>query len=256
MVWKRLLTILSPLIIAVGLELLFFINLDAWRVSILLAALFLVLFFSLKMLIAEKISSRNFWSLAVLPLFFYLLTANYILILSNGYFRHIVVILFLITLYFYLENLFLFYFQRAYYQINSLENAGLFLNILLFFLLAVDLNALSVLLNPPLWLLSLCLIVILFIILSQLFWILKINDKLKYAYILILTLLMLEFFWALSFLPSNFYALAIILTIIYYFSFGIIRSKLANELSRQILIRYLTISLILILIIIFSSHWI
>jgi hypothetical protein len=222
----------------------------------MLIVLLVVLLISLALLIKEKIRSKNFFSLAVLPVLFYFLVTNYILTLGFGVLRHIVIIFFALILYAFLENLFLFYFHRAAYQVNSLENSSLFLNIIIFFLLVLNLNALSVLLNPPLWLLSLCLILIMFIILWQLFWVFKIKDKLKVLYLLVIILIMLEFFWALSFLPSNFYVLSIISTIIYYFMLGIIRAKMAGELDKKIFLRYAIISGILILMILITSHWI
>lgn len=256
MVMRRFLALIIPLVLALGFELLFYMQLNIKAISATLIGLFILLFISLALLIKEKIRSKNFWSLAVLPLFFYLLVTNYILTLSYGYLRHIVIILFALILYTFLENLFLFYYHRASYQVNSLENSSLFLNIIIFFLLVLNLNALSVLLNPPLWILSLCLVLILFVILWQLFWIFKIKDKLKILYVLVAIIIILEFFWALSFLPSNFYVLAVILTVIYYFMLGIIRAKMAGELDKKMFLRYTIISGILILIILITSHWI
>jgi hypothetical protein len=220
----------------------------------ILLAIFLLI--SLKFLIAEKIWTRNFWGLAILPLLFFVLFTNYTIILGFGYLRHLVIILFVFFLYAYLENLFLFFYHRASYQVNSLENSAVLLNIILFFLLILDLNALSVLLNPPLWLLSLILVIVLFVLLWQLWWILKIKDKLQFINLVAILIIVLEFFWALSFLPSNFYILTIILTIIYYFLIGILRAKMSGELDKKIFMRYALISGILILMILITSHWI
>jgi hypothetical protein len=102
----------------------------------------------------------------------------------------------------------------------------------------------------------LILIAILSIMLWQLWWILKIKDKLKLLYLIAIIIIVLEFFWALSFLPSNFYILTIILTVIYYFLIGILRAKMSGELDKKIFMRYALISGILILMILITSRWI
>jgi hypothetical protein len=256
MVFRRLLSVLSSLIIALGFELFFYFRLNFQAIAILLVFMGMILLISLKFLIAEKLRSRNFWGLAILPILFFLLLTNYILILGFGYLRHAVIILGALILYAYLENLFLFYYHRASYQVNSLANSAIFLNIILFFLLLLDLNALNVLLSPPLWLLSLILVIILFIVLWQLFWILKIKDRLRFLYLGVAIIIILEFFGALSFLPSNFYISTGILTIIYYFLLGIVRARLGNELDKKLFWRYAMISGILLFIILITSHWI
>jgi hypothetical protein len=256
MVFKRLLSILSPIAIALGFELFFYVNLNVSVIVGLTIFLLLILLVSLKLLIAESLFSRNFWYLAVLPILLYLLTCDYILMLGFGALRYVIIILFAFVLYAYLENLFLFYYNRAAYQLNSLENIAVFYNIILFFILALDLNASGILLNPPLWLLSIVLVLVTAIMLSQLWWILKIKDKLKLLYLLVAVIIILEFFWALSFLPSNFYVLAIILTIIYYFIFVVFKAKMQGELDRKIFLRYALISGSLILITLITSHWI
>jgi hypothetical protein len=256
MVYRRFLAILSPLVMALCLELFFYFKFNLVAIIFLAVLSAIILLISLKLLIAEKILARNFWGLAILPILFFLSITNYALILGFGLLRHLVIILFALILYAYLENLFLFFYRRAAYQVNSLENSAVFLNIIIFFLLILDLNALSVLLNPPLWALSLILIAALFIMLWQLWWILKIKDKLKLLYLMVIIIIVLEFFWALSFLPSNFYILTIILTIIYYFLTGILRAKLAGALDKKLLWRYALISGILILMILITSRWI
>ena len=256
MLIKRLITVLCPLAIALGLEALFYISLNLQAIIALLLFLFVILLICLKSLIAEKIRTRNFWGLASLPILFYILATNYVLILGLGFLSHVVIVLFALVLFAFLENLFLFYYHRASYQVNSLENSAAFLNILLFFLLVLDLNALSVLLSLPLWILSLGLISVLFVLLWQLFWIFKIRNKIKILYLLLIVMLILEFFWALSFLPTNFYVLAALLTLIYYFILGVFRTKMAEELNQKIFLRYALISAALIFIILITSHWI
>jgi hypothetical protein len=256
MVFRRFLSIISPIVIALGFELFFYVNLNVKALVFLVIFLLAILLTSLKLLIAERVRSRNFWALAVLPILLYLLTCDYILMLGFGALRYAIIILFAFVLYAYLENLFLFYYNRAAYQVNSLENIAIFYNILLFFVLALDLNASGILLNPPLWLLSLVLVFVAFLMLSQLWWILKIKNKLKLLYLIIAVIIILEFFWALSFLPSNFYVLAIFLAIIYYFMMIVFKSKMLGELDKKLFLRYTLISGLLILITLITSHWI
>jgi hypothetical protein len=255
MIYKRFSVFICPLIFFLGLEFIFYLKQDVKLLAILLSILLLLLFIFLKFLIKEKVISRNFWYLSMLPLLFYVLVANFILVLGEGTLSHFVIIAFCIILGIYLENIFLFYYYRIYYEPDSLENSSLFLNILCFFLLSLNLNSLSIFLNLPLWFSSLILAILLVLLLMQQLWVFKIKDLSRYIYLLISVVIVIEFFWVLSFLPANFYVFSIILTILYYFIWGIFRAKLADALDKKIFLRYLFISIALIVIVLLTSSW-
>ncbi|MCX6743467.1 MAG: hypothetical protein NT116_04490 [Candidatus Parcubacteria bacterium] len=255
MLFKRFSVIICPFLIFLGLELLFYTGQNLSLIVLILSSLFILWFLILKYLIKEKIISLGFWGLAILPLLLYLSTACYLMILGWGFYRHIVIILLAVILAAYLESIFLyFYYQQGYHK-DSLDNSSVFLNILIFFLMILNLNAINIFLNLPFWLLSLILIAVLSLILGQYFWVTKQRGNLRLVYILIINLLILEFFWALSFLPSNLYVHSIILTIIYYFIYTAMKMRLADIFDKKLFWRYLMISAILLLIVIFTSRW-
>lgn len=254
--FRRIIVICTPILSFFGFEALNYFYRDPRIVFGILGSIFFILLVSLKLIVKEKITTKTFWGLAVLPLLLYLAVCNFILILSPGILRHIVAVFFALACYAYFENLFLFYFNRISYQVNSLENTATFYNLMIFFLVVLNLNAINSLLNYYLWALILLLLGITFLILIQLFWILKINMPIRWVYILVILVIVMEFFWAISFLPINFYVAAMILTIIYYFILGTLRAKIVQELDKKILLRYIIISILLIIIILLTSHWV
>ncbi len=255
MLFKRFSVIIGPVLILLGLESIFYFMQNLQLIALILIFLFIILLGILKYLIKERFFSLNFWGLAILPLLLYLLTTCFLLILGWGFLQHIVIIMLALILAAYLESIFLYYYYQQGYHKDSLGNSSIFLNILIFFLLVVDLNAINIFLNPPFWILSLILVMVVILILGQFFWVTKQRNRLKIVYILIISLIILEFFLALSFLPSTLYAHSIILTIIYYFIYTVLKMRLTETFDKKWFWRYLVISTVLLLIIIITSPW-
>jgi len=252
MILKRLSVLLCPILLFLALELLFY---NIKLVYFVIPLIIICLIFFLKILIEEKIFSKDFFYLSLLPFLLVFSTIGFLILLNIAILRHAVIVVFVIILGIYLENIFVFFNQPQKYLSYSLENLSAFINLLVFFLTLIYLNAFSIFLNLPIWLLSLILIVITALLLLQSFWINKINDYYKFVYLIIINVVVLEFFWALSFLPTNFYVISIFLAIIYYLIFGIFKAKLNKKLDKKLIMRYIVISSILIFTIILTSPW-
>jgi len=255
MLFKRFSVLICPILLFLILEIIFYF----YNIVLILIALpvcLLLLVFVLKLLIKEKIATRTFFYLSFPPVLFFCANFGLLFLTGPGFLKHIVILSFALILAVYLENTYLFFYRPLHYPPYALENlAGLF-NLLIFFYWIVNLNALHVFLNLPLWLLSLVLIAVLSLILGQFFWINKIKQKIRFAYLLIINIIILEFFWVLAFLPANFYVGAIILTIVFYFLWGVFKLKLIGQLNRKSFLRYLAIASALLFVIIFTSAWI
>lgn len=255
MLFKRFSVLLTPILILLGLELLFYFQQNIKMIVIIWLLLLVLLVLTLKFLIKERFYQPQFWTLSLLPILLFICSSSYLLVLGWGLMRHLVIVLLAMILAAYLENLFMFYYYPQGYKKDSLENLSVFFNILIFFLLILNLNAVNIFLNPPFWTLSLILVAVLSLLLWQYFRIIKLSSNLRTVYLLVVNLLVLEFFWAMSFLPSNLYVHSIILTIIYYFIFNSLRMKLTESFDKKSFWRYLIISLILLIIIIITSRW-
>ncbi len=252
MLIKRLLVIVGPLILALILRY-SFLDLRFIIVPFILALFLFILI--LKNFIKEKFWSKDFLYLSVLPILLYVTTFSFLTIISSSLLRNIVIIVFALFIVSYLEVIFTFFYRPGIYKAFSLENlAGVFA-IMIFFLLALNLNAYIIFLNLNLWLLSLILIITTSLILAQLLWINKIKSRLKYVYLLVINVIIVEFFWSLTYLPTNFYVNAIILSVIFYFVWGIFKNKLTNTLNKKLILHYLLISSILLILIIITSPW-
>ncbi len=252
MLLKRLMVFICPLIIFISLELLF-VNLKYIYYLLAIITLFLILVF--KSLIKERLLSRDFWYLVILPLLLFYSTVAFLLLLNSNFSKHIIIGLFALTLGVYLENIFLFFYYPLKYIPNSQENLSIFISLLIFFLLAIDLNAFNIFLNLPLWLLSLILILVVSILTFQTFWSNKIKSGSRYTYLIVINIILLEVFWALTFLPATFYISSIILTILFYLIWGIFKAQLTQNLDKKIIWRYLFITFILLILIITTANW-
>jgi hypothetical protein len=252
MLGKRLTVFLCPLLIFISLELIF-INLK--HIYYLLAAITLFLIFIFKYLIKERFFSRDFWYLVILPLLLFYATVAFLLLLNSDFSKHVIIALFSLILGVYLENIFLFFYYPLKYIPNSQENLAVFISLLIFFLLAIDLNSFNIFLNLPLWLLSLILILVVSILILQAFWSNKIKTELRFIYLMVINIIILEVFWALTFLPANFYISSIILTILFYLIWGVFKAQLIQQLEKKLIRRYLIITLILLILVIFTSNW-
>lgn len=253
MLFKRLLVFLCPLVLFLGLELLFY------RIKwlyILPLVLFLIILICLKILIRLKFFSRDFWEFSILPILFFLSLSSVLFIISSDWLRHTLIFIFAFTFGLYLENIYLFFYKPQQYQSSSFENFSSFLNLVIFFLTAIDLNASGVFLNSPLYIASLILIVFTSLLILQSFWVNKIKSRLKLVYLLILNLIVLELFWCINFLPANFYVNSAILTILYYFAWEIFKEKLNNTLEIKFIWRFALLTLFFLLIVIITSRWI
>jgi len=255
MIIKRLAVYLCAVLIIIGLELLLYF-VDIRILLILYIGLALILLGFLKFFIKTKVFSKDFFYLSLLPLLLLLSIGIFLLILGSDLLQHFVIGLGAFFLFLFLENLFLYYYQPVKYQPHSLENLSALLQIIVFFLLVINLVALNIFLNLPIWLLSIILLIGLSLILLQAFWIYKLANKMKYVYLFIINIIILEYFWALFFLPTNFFVSSIILTIIFYFIWGIFKAKINDKFSKKLFWRYLIISCFLLFCVIATNSWI
>lgn len=252
MLLRRISALIIPLLILLLIELSFW---NIYKLFFLLAVGLLILLIDLKVLIKERFFSKNFLSLALLPVLAYVFTVGFLLLPIQEILRHLISGLFAFLLILYLSDIFFFYWHSAAYRPQSLENLSAVFNLIIFFLLAINLNTLNIFLNLPLWQLSLILMATIVLLLWQSFWSNRLLSKLKYVYLVVINVVIVEFFWALTFLPNNYYVNSIILTIIFYFIWGIFKFKLKDQFDKKLVWHYLIISSILLLLIIFTSSW-
>lgn len=252
MLIKRISVYIFPVLLFLGLELVFYF-IDYIYLS---AAVLTILFFIyLKYLIDDKVISPDFAGLSVLPILFYAAVISFLIIIDSVDLKHYVIAFFSFIMMIYFDMTFFYYYAPWKYKPNALENISSVINLLTFFLIAITLYAVSTLLYLPSYLLAISLFVIVYLLLNQYFWINKISLNYKFVCILIMTIIIAEFFLVLSFLPMNFYVISILLTILYYFITGIYKAKLLQKLNNKMIWRYLTISVVMLLIIIFTSQW-
>jgi hypothetical protein len=253
LLFRKILVFLCPLAIVLGLELLFVNKQLLYWVIVTVTLLFLL---TLKFLIKEKFFSRDFFFMSLLCLLSFYYSLGLLFLISSSIVRQVIVVAFFLLIVFYLDNLFLFYYRPQQYQPNTLEKIGAFINLLIFFLMAINLNAFSVFLNLPMWILLIVLILTATFLLYQNFWLYKIKDKFRIIYTFISIVIFVEFFWAIFFLPTDFYINGIILTIIYYLLSGLMLAQLNKKLEKNLILRYVILSSALSAFVLITANWI
>jgi hypothetical protein len=253
MLFRRLLTAICPILLFIALELAFY---RIQLIYFLAPFSLIILIATLRVLNKGKFFSREFWEFFILPFLFFIALTSVLFIVSSDFLRHALILAFALILFLYLENVFLFFWQPMQYQPFSFENFSTFLNLLIFFLMAINLNAFNIFLNAPFWLTSLTLIAISSLLVLQSFWASKIKNKFRIIYLLILNLIILEFFWCINFLPANFYVNSAILAMLYYFVWEIFRARLSGRLEVKFIWRYALLVFMLICLVVLTSRWI
>lgn len=246
--------ILAPLLCGLILEIgLFEIS---W-VYVTLAVAILISLVALKLLIKDSWYSKEYWYFSITPNL--LLINDYLLVLfaQSSIIRHSLIIFSVLALWLYFENIFLYYHQPSHYQPYSNENISRNYNLISVFTFSVSLYGYLVLLNIPIFLLSVLLVIFIALIARQSMWSNKIESQDQYLYITILCLIMFEFFWGLSFLPISFYVMGFILTLIYYLLFELFKDKLLdNALDRKLIWRTILIFILCLVATLISTRWI
>jgi hypothetical protein len=254
MLSRKILVILIPVLCGLVLEVgLFLID---WVYLLLLLAVVILLIGS-KLIIKDKLRSKEYWYFSLTPALLLLNIYLLILFVQNAMFRQTLLVFAVLVLILYFENIFLYYYWPAKYQPYSIENMSRNYNLISVFMFSVCLYGYLILLDIPIFLLSIILVLFIMLVAKQSMWSNKIENAHSTIYIVILSLIIFEFFWALAFLPISFYVNGFILTLIYYLLFEIFKDKLIdNSLDRRLIVRVIVIFVICLAAALISSRWI
>jgi len=254
MLSRRIIVLLTPVLcgalLVVGLFLI------SWVYLLLFLAVILLLI-GLKVIIKDKLLTKEYWYFSLTPVLLLLNSYLLCLFVQNSFLRQALLVFVVLTLMLYLENIFLYYYWPAKYQPYSIENISRNYNLISVFMFSVCLYGYLILLDIPIYLLSVILVLFIILVAKQSMWSNKIENAQSTIYIVILSIVIFEFFWALAFLPISFYVNGFVLTLIYYLLFEIFKDKLAdNSLDRRLIVRVIIIFVVCLTAALISSRWI
>lgn len=220
---------------------------------------FLFLFFSLSLslfgtrVIVGRVS-RDFFLYSIVPLFFTLSIFLFALFLEGKYTPHLMLIILLLLGVFY-ENLYLRFHERERYQEYTMGNILSFLSVLIVYLFSAAMFGYGVYIDFPIWISQSFIMGLSFLLTYQVLEHHSVPLQKSWTYLIALTLSLGEFFWIINFLPSSIYVNAYILTVLHYVLLGVARNHLLGILNRSVVLRYMSIALASLAIVFGTAKW-
>lgn len=206
-------------------------------------------------LLSWKFRRSEFWHLFLLPIGFVGSNILLLLFVSDGWPAQLLAATSAVFGGWYLENVFLYHFQRQRYQPYALENIASYLNLLVVFFFASSLFAMRVFLNVPLLILVPLGAVISVVLSFQVLWTSKVPLSRAWVMLVVYGVIMLEIFGAVSMLPTTFFVAGLLLAVPHYLMMNLARHSFRNQLDRRVLRRYAIIGSATLLVTLLSAPW-
>lgn len=186
-----------------------------------------------------------------------LLIAGFFLVvfLGDRWMLQAVIILLAFLYGWYAENVFHYLYQPAQYQPYALEHISSYLNILSFFMFFCGLFASRVFLSIALAVLVTIGAVVIMVFTLLMSWINKLQTPDAGVLNLVHLVVMIELLGIVSLLPTSFFVSALLLTVPYYLMANLIRHSVRGTLKRDVVYRYMTVSLSAFLITLLTAPW-
>jgi len=199
--------------------------------------------------------SKDFWLLASPCLFLILSASIFLLFLNYLAVKHSVVIILSVISYYFASYFYYFLCRITKYTPLSLESSSSYFNVISFLFLSISFYGFINLLNIKMWYPAVLLILAVFILTYQFFWINKVGERNNFLISTLVSVLMAEFFWSISFLPISHFISGLSLTIIYYVLINILLLHFLEKFDKKTVIKYFAIGLICIFVILLSARW-
>ena len=245
---------LIPILNILGLELVFLVFPPLiYGVGIIMVLLTLFCIFDY-----TKENQEHRFALCVSSVLFYVAHFLLLLFLEGKWMTHSFIMLISFTLFIFLYSIYDRHTENQLKLNYALENIIGYLNLIIFFFATIDILYLDLNISQKfiffVFLLSLITVFLTYSSLSM-FHALSIKT---WLYLSVITLIVMEMFWTAAFLPVSVYAKSVLLTLVYYVVLGISRHYLIfgiEEVSKKVVLRYITISLSGSLIVLLTTRW-
>jgi len=253
MKYNKFLILIVPVLSFLLLEIYFFYP---KLVFIVLVVLFSLVFFTARQLILASDKNENIIHIISLPILFVFGSVFFSFFIPSGFVIQLLFLADLIFLYYYVRQMYYYFLKQELYQKIDMENLSAYGNFMAFYFMAVSFFGLQLYLDLAIWKLMIFLLVVVFLVVFQVFWVKGIDKKSSFFYALLLSLIMLELAWGISFLTLSYYILGLLLAISFYVLIGLIKFYLFGSLSREKVKLYLIFGFISILVALLTARWI
>lgn len=202
-----------------------------------------------------KVWTLRFW-MTVFPMVMLLVGGTGLLLFLQSPLMQYSLAAFLVIMYgLYLEDVFTLNYQQYKYTSLSLPNIAFFMNTFAGFCLFACGYALHLIGLVPVWLITVSAFCFSCAMMFHVFWSHNIWDRKHVITVFMLSLMVTEFVWVLQFWPTAFFVNGLLIAIILYSVPSIVQLHIRNALSRQALIRYVSIAVITIVSVVATSQW-
>jgi len=156
----------------------------------------------------------------------------------------------------YAEHLFAYFHQPSRYRVYTIERISLVLSVVTSFLMASSLFGLLILLQLPLWMIAPVFFLFSTFMVYGVLWVSKVDSARSATSSLLGGIVLTEVFIALSFLPVAHTTGAGLLTVFLYFFLGMSRADFMDRLTRQVFLRYLFFTFVVLAVILLTAKWV
>lgn len=206
-------------------------------------------------LLRFHVQEFSFWFFLGIASFFFLSSFGMLFLSETMWISVVVAIVCAALLVLFTEFVFLYIHLPSHYQPFSLEHLTSLLNLLSIFFFSSFAFATRLLIQIPLLFLALLFFLLSFFLVYGVLWVTKAESFRSRLYALFGAIILTELFACITFFPTGFYTNAALMTIFSYAFFGLTRTEALHKLSRDVVKRYLFVSVILLLVVTISSKW-
>lgn len=196
-----------------------------------------------------------FWIFLGIPLLFIFASFVFFLFLETFLVKILVLFFLLFLLFLFAEYVFLYKHIPTTYRPYAIEYLVVVLNLLSFFYLFTIGYGLRLFLQTPLFVLVILCLPVVFFLLFSTYWVAKVEWVRAKPYVIGGTILFSEVFAASIFLPTSLYTNAAMISVLFYSFLGITRGQFAKKLTAQVSRRYLLVTVLFLLLLIFTTSW-
>ncbi|MFH0927995.1 MAG: hypothetical protein V1821_00820 [bacterium] len=155
----------------------------------------------------------------------------------------------------YFTYLFFFLYVPSRYEPHALERMSRYLVLFTIFGWSSGLFSLRIFLSLPVWLLALIFLVIIWLLLTQVFWISKLTTRKILTLSTLSAIILTELFIALIYLPASFYVNGAILTVVAYWLLDLLTLPASATPKTKQARQAGFVAALLVLIVILSAPW-
>lgn len=226
-----------------------------WDMPLLLVPAWLVVALLFARLCGFSPRSFPFWYFVGTPGLFLLACDGFLLLLEGSGARLALSAVAVVPLLVFGELVFSYVHVPSTYPAYAIEHLSLALNALTAFFLSALMFGLSMLLQLPLWALSLAFALAMLFVGYGTLWASKVESGRAFVYALALSALSTELFAVATFLPTGYLTDAALVTVAAYVFLGLVRARFLDKLSGTVARRYAIAGIGLLCVVLGGARW-